>query len=484
MHLPRIVTSDAFVSPEKRDQPSVINSHMFQDSFNALPGRLNGVGGSATVHALQAQQFGGRSVMVAPSLHLGDDFKKLHLPAVGYSFAGNSETHHDEWYEQQNLQFLVERVMGAHTGRNDVVYAHMPISGQAGMEFCRSNNNPLVYLGHAWEILSATFFPDRSIKSPRLATEYAIVDYLVSRPGRGFIVTNSEWEADAVAEAYSRIPTIDNLNAFMKATAGVAAMSSKSESLIAKALEDIKLGKTNIATRDAIRSICVPNPIGIDGSYYSDEYRHEHRTNARVEFFQNHNMPEDSLVIGGVGRIHPQKDPFAAVEVFHKAWDLLGRPENVFLLLAGPGDRDNEGQAVGYYEQLLNFISEKHAEVADYIKVPGRPVDAREINSLLDVRLCTAKFETWGLSFQESLCMGVPSVALANPVYEELYGDSGVVMERNRDKLAEAIVDLLKNQWKRHQYGKLCGMVGNRYNWENSVELLSHKLRDRLNFPI
>jgi glycosyltransferase involved in cell wall biosynthesis len=80
--------------------------------------------------------------------------------------------------------------------------------------------------------------------------------------------------------------------------------------------------------------------------------------------------------------------------------------------------------------------------------------------------------------------MGVPSVALANPVYEELYGDSGVVMERNRDKLAEAIVDLLKNQWKRHQYGKLCGMVGNRYNWENSVELLSHKLRDRLNFPI
>lgn len=484
MNQPTVVTSEAFVSPSNRDNPSVINTHMFQDSFNALPGRLNGVGGSATVHALQAVQLGNRGVMVAPSLELGENIRKLHLPAVACSFVGNSETYHDEWYEPHNLHFLVERVMGPHTGRNDVVYAHMPISGQAGMEFCRSNDNPLVYLGHAWEILSATFFPERTIKSPRLATEYAIVDYLVSGTGRGFIVTNSEWEADAVAAAYSKAPTAENLREFMTATAGRTDVSPIIGSLIDKTLDDIRVGKTRIATRNEIRAICVPNPIGIDGSFYSEEFRQQNRAKIRTEFFKNHDMPEDAIVIGGVGRIHPQKDPFTAVEVFHKTWDLLGRPGNLYLLLAGPGERDSQGQAIGYYKDLLNFISTYHAEVVDYIKVPGRAVDAREINSLLDVRLCTAKFETWGLSFQESLCMGVPSVALANPVYEELYASSGVLMERDQSKLAEAIVELVKNPWRREQYGKMCRTVGSRYNWKNSVDLLSVKLRDRLDFPI
>jgi glycosyltransferase involved in cell wall biosynthesis len=481
---PAIVTSDAYTSPENRDRPSVVTTHMFQDSFGALPGRLNGVGGSATVHALQAQELGDRGIMVAPSHHLGKNITGLHLPAVAYGFAANSETQHDAWYEEPNLRFLTERVMGGHTGRNDVVYAHMPISGQVGMDFCRSNNNPLVYLGHAWEILSATFFPDRAIKSPRLATEYALIDYLASKPGRGFIVTNSQWEADAVAEAYSKAPTAANLGAFMKATAGRHDLPSRIDTLAMKALDDIRQGRTRILSKEQIKALCLPNPIGIDGAYYSDAYRAQHRADVRAEFFTDHNMPEDAIVIGGVGRIHPQKDPFASVEVFHKAWDLLGRPDDLFLLLAGPGDKDTQGQATGYYERLLHFIDTEHVEVAQYIRVPGSAVDARDINSLLDIRLCTATFETWGLSFQESLCMGVPSVARANPVYSELYGASGIIMESDPNKLAEGIVELVNNPWKREQYGKMCGMVGNRYNWKRSVGELQDKLRDRLNFPI
>jgi hypothetical protein len=142
-----IVTSNSFVPPHKRDRPLIVTPHMFQDSFSALPGRLNGVGGSATVHAMQALELGKRAVMVAPSDLDRHDIARLKVPAVAYRFVGNSAHDHDEWYEEKNLRFLTEKVLGGHTGPNDVVYAHMPISGQAGMDLCRSNGNPLVYFG-------------------------------------------------------------------------------------------------------------------------------------------------------------------------------------------------------------------------------------------------------------------------------------------------------------------------------------------------
>lgn len=480
---PIIATSGAFISPDKRERPSVVTTHMFQDSFSALPGRMNGVGGSATVHALQAQELGDRGVMVAPSRDPHSDISNLTLPAVAYSFADKAEDNHDMWYEEENRGFLVEQVMARHTGRDDVVYAHMPISGQVGMDFCRSNGNPLMYLGHAWEILSATFFPDREIKSSRIATEYKIIDYLASKPGSGFIITNSEWEADAVADAYSRMPTRQNLAAFMQDKAQRLTLPDGTEVALQKVLRDLEQGDIKLATRSQIRSLCLPNPIGIDGNYYSEGYRAEHRSRLRIQFFKHHNMPANSVVIGSVGRIHPQKDPFASVEVFHKAWDLLGRPQNVFLYLAGPG-RDSRGNPSPYYQQLLQFIHSKHAEIAKFIIAPGLAADARETNSLLDIRLCTATFETWGLSFQESLCMGVPSVARANPVYSELYGGSGVIMDTDLSKLSDAVVELVRSKYNRERYGIRCAEVGNRFDWKNSVGLLRAKLRDRLNFPM
>ena len=479
---PTIATSQAFVPPERRDAPSVVTTHMFQDSFSALPGRMNGVGGSATVHALQAQELGSQGVMVAPSRSLGEDISGLPLPAVAYSFVDRAEDDHDLWYDEKNLNFLVEQVMGRHTGRNDVVYAHMPISGHVGMDYCRSHNNPLVYLGHAWEILSAAFFPERQIKPSRIATEYMLIDYLASKPGRGFIITNSKWEADAVAEIYSQMPTSSNVAAFMREKANRLTMPDGTEVALSKVLRDLNQGRTKLVSREEIKALCLPNPIGIDGTYYSDAYRAEHRTTLRAQFLRDNDMPENAVVIGGVGRIHPQKDPFTAVEVFHKAWDLLGRPDNVFLYLAGPG-RNSAGQPLPYFAQLLEFIRTHHSEVARFIRVPGTAADARNTNALLDIRLCTATFETWGLSFQESLCMGVPSVARANPVYSELYGASGVILENTVPKLAEALVELVRSPWQREQYGKLCRVVGTRYDWKNSVDLLRAKLRDRLNFP-
>ncbi len=479
---PKIVASEEYKEPNHRDKPVVINTHMFQDSFYALPGRVNGVGGSATVHAMQALKLGNRGVMVAPTDHVGQELQACSLPGIGYSFVGNSATHHDTWYEEDNRAFLVETVIGQITGRNDIVYAHMPISGQVGMEHCRSNNNPLVYLGHAWEILSSTFFPDRAIKPLRLTTEYAIIDYLLSSPGRGFIITNSEWEADAIAKAYSRPPTPSGVGQFMLDITGASDISPTLFGPLSSSLRSIESQRIQYWSEDRIRALCIKNPIGVDTSEYSPTVRAQRRLAAREALLDDLNIPRGATVIGGVGRVHPQKDPLASIAVFEKVWETLNRPSDVYLLLAGPGDRDSLGEAIGYYAHVLDQLRTRYSHIAHYVRIPGVKVDAKDVNALLDVRLCTARFETWGLSFQESLCMGVPSVALANPVYEELYGGTGVTIETDYQRIAEAIVELVRNDAQRLQYAKKCRAIGARYDWKNSVDSLLDLLKREIDF--
>lgn len=479
---PKIETSKEYKDPVHRDKPVVINTHMFQDSFYALPGRVNGVGGSATVHAMQALELGDRGVMVAPTDHVGQELQACGLPALGYSFVGNSATHHDTWYEDHNRAFLVENVIGQMTGRNDIVYAHMPISGQVAMEHCRSNNNALVYLGHAWEILSSTFFPDRAIKPLRLTTEYAIIDYLLSNPGRGFIVTNSQWEADAIAKAYSKPPTPSDVGQFIQGITGESDLPSSLFEPLGRSLRSLQSQRIQYWSEDRIRALCIKNPIGVDVSEYSPTVRTQRRGATRHTLLDDFNIPRDAVVIGGVGRVHPQKDPLAGLAVFEKVWETMRRPTDVYLLLAGPGDRDSLGEATGYYAQVLEQLRNRYSHLAPYVRIPGVKVDAKDINALLDVRLCTARFETWGLSFQESLCMGVPSVALTNPVYEELYGGAGITLESDYQKVANAIVELVRNDDQRERYSKHCRAVGARYDWKNSVDSLRGLLKREIDF--
>jgi len=196
----------------------------------------------------------------------------------------------------------------------------------------------------------------------------------------------------------------------------------------------------------------------------------------------NHNIRLGAHVIGGVGRIHPQKDPIASLDVFQRVWERLGRPSDTYLLLAGPGDKNSQNERIGYYAQVVDYMNEKHPEIKPYVRIPGEKVDAKDVNSFLDVRMCTARFETWGLSFQESLCMGVPSVALNNPVYDELYQGTGVVLENDRDRLAESIVELIQNPTRRNEYGNTCRSVGSRFDWDNSVQSLQGLLKQHLQF--
>jgi glycosyltransferase involved in cell wall biosynthesis len=478
-----VFTNGAFTPPGLRQEPVVINSHMFQDSFGALPGRTNGVGGSATVHARQALELGDKGVMVAPAGDPALTLKDITLPAAAYGFHGESKERHDDWYEPGNKAFLVEQVLGTITGRNDIIYAHMPISGQVALEHVQQHNNPLVYLGHAWEIISATFFPSRDLKVERLLSEYAIISHLAKKGG-GIIVTNSKWEADTIAEAYSQPPTERHLREFMLRCTG-AELTAQQERQISIACGCAgrnfqALGA--LPSKDQIRGLCVPNPIGVDTNDFNPTRRAHLRQLRRIELLKNLNIDGDAVVIGSVGRIHPQKDPMESIRVFHKAYDILGsnRPK-MHLLLAGPGEvNQTTGEPKGYFKDVEEYLQTKHGEIRHLVHIPGRQECPVTINSLLDVRLDTAEFETWGLSLQEALAMGVPSVARSNPVYTELYKGTGMVVEESTEGLATSLAKLAISADDRESYGQTCEKIGSRYDWTDSVEKLGKNVLSKL----
>ena len=194
-----ILFSPSYVPPEKRSEPVAASTHIFQDSFPAL-GTNNAIGGSATVHAQQCLHMGEKAIMVAPTKADGAFFEKLQIPAVGFQFRGRTSVNHDEWFEQPNRRYLAQ-VLEDITNKGDPIYSHMPISGAAGREVQQSRGNPHVYLGHAWEILSAQYFGERGLKTIRLLAEYEMLR------SADVIVTNTEWERQAIAQAYSSLPT-------------------------------------------------------------------------------------------------------------------------------------------------------------------------------------------------------------------------------------------------------------------------------------
>lgn len=454
-----LLTSPAFVPPDNRSEPIVASTHIFQDSFPAL-GTNNAIGGSATVHAQQCRSMGDTSLMIAPSKAEAAFFQELTIPAVGFPFRGHADSNHDEWFERQNAAYVAQ-ILEDVTNRYDPIYSHMPISGWVGHQVKESRGNPHVYIPHAWEVLSARYFPERDPKPLRFLAEYEMLR------SAHVIVTNTRWEAQEIARLYSSLPT-EGRNR--------EATSKLLSDDVARHLSDLVMRDSGSPLREAeILAKCVPNPLGVDTELFNPTRRIELRNAHRGEFLHRYNLSEDAFLVGSVGRIHPQKDPIASIEVFHRAFNRLGAPENLYLVLAGPYAKDDQGNPTGYSAEVMRTLKEKHHEIRNRVIFPGS-VHADQMNAVLDVRIDTARFETWGLSLQEALASGLPSVILQNPVYEELYANFSIPLHADLDRMAEDIVRFVRSPEDRERCGITCAHAGQYYSWERSVAELQRNV--------
>ncbi|MFM1847737.1 MAG: hypothetical protein RL417_1211 [Pseudomonadota bacterium] len=459
---PQLLTSPSYIPPEKREEPVVASTHNFQDSFPAL-GTNNAIGGSATVHAQQCLALGKQAVMVAPTRAGQDFFDTLKIPAVGFAFRGQSFSNHDEWFERPNLHHLAQ-VLEDVTRKDDPIYSHMPISGAAGREVQRSRGNPHIYLGHAWEILSAQHFEERGLKTIRLLAEYEMLR------SADVIVTNTETERKLIARLYSTLPTEG-----MAREALGKLLTSESGHFV----NQLILRDSGSPLREAeILAKCVANPLGIDLNIFNPERRAALRLEHRASFLASHNLPDDAVLVGSVGRIHPQKNPIAAIEVFHQAYNRLGNPDNLYLVLAGPYATDERGYPAGYYDVVRKTLENNHHEIRNRVIFPGS-VDAAEMNSKLDIRIDTARFETWGLSLQEALACGLPSVIRHNEIYGELYAPFRLPMHVEVGALADELVKLVQDPYERERCSAACARAGQYYSWERSVGQLKSNVLNR-----
>ena len=109
-------------------------------------------------------------------------------------------------------------------------------------------------------------------------------------------------------------------------------------------------------------------------------------------------LPHDSLVIGNVGRLHPDKDQATLLAGFAKA--LPNLPEGVLLAIAGSGPLENSLKT-----QATNL------GIADHVRFLGQVPNIRRLFSAFDLFVLSSDHEPFGMVLLEAMAAGAPVLA-------------------------------------------------------------------------
>jgi glycosyltransferase involved in cell wall biosynthesis len=151
-------------------------------------------------------------------------------------------------------------------------------------------------------------------------------------------------------------------------------------------------------------------------------------------------LPAEALIVGGVGRLHYQKNFPLFLEV---ATGVCSRLPQVIFVIAGEGPE----------RALLEEMSRKLG-VADRVRFLGFVKEMPELYQSLDLLLLTSHFEGTPLTVLEAMAMGVPVVASRVDGVEEVLEDSRdgiLVAPGRRDLFIEGICRVLQDRhlWQR-----------------------------------
>lgn len=179
--------------------------------------------------------------------------------------------------------------------------------------------------------------------------------------------------------------------------------------------------------------ICDDNKIkvifnGIDIDRYDKEFSGE-------ENFRNElNIPEDSIVIGMVGRLSKQKGP----DIFIKSAAIIKKKiPNSFFVLVGDGELREE------IEELI----EKY-ELKDYVKITGWVNNSYKYIKTFDVAVLLSRWEGFGLAIAEYMLCEKPIVASNVDAIPNLIknNENGILVSSdNVNEAAEALLKIIND---------------------------------------
>jgi glycosyltransferase involved in cell wall biosynthesis len=294
--------------------------------------------------------------------------------------------------------------------------------------------------GHYWEVLRAWGVPvatlaPQGFARPAIPFIFARLFRLLGRERYDVVHTHliGANVLGAPLAAWYRVPvrfTHDQTNDDVR-----------QRSLIHRGLDNLanRLNHHVIAVSSSIRTfLCREEGLPADkisviyNSVDLERFSPQNGPGARQEARRRFNLPPEALIVGGVGRLHYQKNFPLFLEV---AAEVCAREPRAFLVIAGEGP---ERDALEERSHRLG--------IASRVRFLGFVKEMPMLYQGLDLLLLTSHFEGTPLTVLEAMAMGVPVVASrVDGVSEVLeHGRDGLqVPPGRRDLFVEAVCRVL-----------------------------------------
>lgn len=192
---------------------------------------------------------------------------------------------------------------------------------------------------------------------------------------------------------------------------------------------------------------------GIDFKKFENcnEYRNETR--------KKYSLGNDIILIGQVGRMSEQKDPFTAIKAFN---DLCQNYKNVKLMFVGDGDLK---------ENIIDYAEQNG--IRDKIIITGWVENVQKYIPAFDIAILPSKWEGFGLAIVEYMACEKPIIAsnvggITNIIENEKNGY--LIQSENHMELSNRMKELIDNMKIREKFIDENKKILDKYEIKNVVK--------------
>jgi len=153
-------------------------------------------------------------------------------------------------------------------------------------------------------------------------------------------------------------------------------------------------------------------------------------------------VPDDALLVGLFGQINAFKGSYLLVQAARRVLECYPSTYFVFVGAVQPQvEADLKALAKGYVERL---------------RFTGTRNDVRRLMAAMDVITLPSRYEACSMAIIEAMAVGKPVVATRAGGNPELVqdGETGLLIERTPEALAEALVEILADTSRRRRMGE------------------------------
>lgn len=190
-------------------------------------------------------------------------------------------------------------------------------------------------------------------------------------------------------------------------------------------------------------------PNGVDTSFFN-----------KLTAFKDTNKKDSSYDGVYIGRLNPTKGLMDLLNIWNT---VLTKIPHVKLAIIGSGEEE-------YIKELESYIKTKGLENKIYLLGSLDNEKAFSILKSSKLFLSPSYEEGWGMTIAEASACSVPSIVWDLPVFDEVFEDTIIKIEKgNTKEFAKQIITLLKDNAFRISFGKKAHKFIQKYDWNNIV---------------